>query len=152
MIDQDIVEIPADVRDNSPRVVRVVSNGERLSEGVTMSGPMLDHYRAKTSLYSYTMHEWDDVNPAGHRVTYTWFADRYGALVWVYETEYFTRVKCAECEHRYAQRYVITVGQDGRRSDPTPLCGTHVDVTRRAANRMGGTFLLSEPLRIGQHV
>ena len=72
-------------------------------------------------------------------------------MVWAYETEYFTRVACTECSHHYAARYVITVGEDGRRSDPTPLCDMCVMFTRRMAPRMGGTVLESAPLRIGQH-
>ena len=145
-----IIEIPADVKDNNLRIVRITSRDERLSDGFTMSDKMLQHYRDRADFYGYTTHEGDNVDRDDNRVTLTWFADTLGQHVWLYETSYFTRVPCPDHEAHYAQHYVSITDQDGVTTIARPCCGDCTASLRRSARDADMTLNLSEPLRIGQ--
>lgn len=156
MTDTITVDIPADVRDNNTHTVRVVSNGTRQTEGGQSAATRLADYKKMQELFGYAVHEFDAEDRDGRRVTLTWFADTQGQLVWLFETSYYTRVECARCAYHWAQAYVV-IEQDGESTDPEPLCGDHIDMTRkrvRHARDDAGielTMHCSEPLRIGQH-
>jgi hypothetical protein len=139
------VEIPADVKDNNSLTVRVQWRGS-VPEELTEQ----DLVTARWT-FGYIVDQWDDVDRKGNRVTITRMDKRDGRNVWLYETSYFTRVKCAECAPRWAQVYqVVTI--EGVSSDPVPRCGEHADVFRRATRGTPGVVVTeSEPLRIGQH-
>lgn len=146
-----IIEIPADVKDNSLHVVRITSRDERAKEGNWPASRSLDDYRARADFYSYTTHEGDTIDRDGNRVTLTWFADTLGQHVWLYETSYFTRVPCPDHDAYYAQHYVSITDQDGVTTIARPCCGDCTASLRRSARDADMTLNLSEPLRIGQH-
>lgn len=146
--DSAAVEIPADVKDNSRDVLRIQWRNTR-----RISAWMLDTtIRDACEWLSYPVYVWEDTDRDGNRVTLTRIVSLGGYTVDLFATYYYTRVACVHDCSGYAQRYVITVGADGvTRSEPTPLCGWHLDSIRRSARRMGGIVLESEPLVIGQH-
>lgn len=151
MTTTDTVEIPADVRDNSPHTVRVTSRDTRAREGVNSAADQLASDLRNAALFSYTTHQWDDVDRDRNRVTYTWFADTAGRMVWVFETAYFTRTACLTHDGRYAVCYASITDQDGVTTIASPVCGGCLSDLRRSARDSGMTLNLSEPLRIGQH-
>ena len=120
------VEIPADVRDNSPHTVRFQWRGvvtEKLTDR--------DLELARTT-FKYTVYQWDDVAPDGQRVTLTRMDDAEGHNVWFYGTYHFTRVACAEGEGcgSYATRYV-SVTENGKTSGARPVCNMHLSHLRK---------------------
>lgn len=160
MTDTLSVEIPADVKDNNTRVVRITSRDERDTEGSWPAARHLADYRKRTRFYGYTLHEWDDVSRDGHRITLSWFANTLGHHVWLYETSYYTRVTCQAClQYRaqsYAAHYVTVTGGPLATDEPVPLCGKHRSYLLNQLSTGPGTppsgeIHLSEPLRIGQH-
>lgn len=141
---QHAVAIPADVKDNSPHTVLVGWRNARPE-------PLTEHdLTLARDTFGYTVYQWDDVNKSGDRVTLTRM-DKGDRQQWLYETSYFTRVKCADCEHSYAQVYQqITVGD--MLSEAVPRCDTHAGFFRRGLCDMPDVTLYeSETLRIGQH-
>lgn len=154
-----MVEVPADVRDNSATVTDYAFMRYRsLDKGVRT----LQHRDADLDCYrrwlapNYTVYSWDDVNPDGQRCRF----DRVirngtGVTAALYHTEYYTRVTCAPCTQfrarSYATYFAVVNGAD-RSSDPIPVCDEHLrDLRRSLASWPTGSITLSEPLRIGQH-
>lgn len=138
------VEIPADVKDNSGYTV-VVRWRSTAPQDLTERDLALAR-----DTFGYTVYQWDDINKAGDRVTLTRM-DKDDRQVWLYETSYFTRVACADCEVRWAVVYQqITV--DGLLSEAVPRCGTHADFFIRGLRGLSDVTLHeSEPLNIGKH-
>lgn len=156
MTDTITVEIPANVKDNSPRTVRVQwrsSVADELTE---------QDLRLAREVFGYTVYVWDDVDRDGNRVTLTRMDKADGRNVWMYETSYFTRVAChmGEWCPSYATYYVR---QDDPREpveEAQPYCDTHTaEIIGQPLNLRehsyitedGDLILLSERLRIGQH-
>ena len=145
MTETATVEIPDDVRDNSPHTVRFQWRGV-----VTEELTDRDLEMARTT-FGYTVYRWHDVAPDGQRVTLTRMDNAKGHNVWFYGTYHFTRVACAECACSYASVYQVITAK-GDTSDPVPRCDQHADRFRRAiAGEPGIVLTESEPLRIRQH-
>lgn len=152
MGDTMTVEIPADVKDNSQHHIRIQWRNVRdATEDEILSGK---HYLTS---FGYTLHQWDDEDKNGTRVTLHRFVNREGQTVDLYATYYYTRVACNRCDTSYASAYVV-IELDGvpERSKPEPLCGNHHSIEQVRVNRArreGVNVLLyrSEWLNIGQH-
>lgn len=141
-----VVEIPADVKDNSMHTVRVQWRGVRDARP-----DEVESGRRYLDTFGYTLYEWDDVDRDGTRVTLHRFVNRDGQTVDLYATYYYTRVKCDRCDHSYASRFVKQVGE-GWEAGPYPLCDNDLYMARRVNSREPSvTLLVSEPLIIGQH-
>jgi len=145
-----VVEIPADVKDNSEAVTeyafmshRAPDKGKRTP--VDRDNTIIDH-----GLFGYVWHEWRDVNPDGQRCRFDMFVREDGTVTHLLHTEYFTRTACAECEYSYAGVYQVIQTEDGM-SDAVPRCDQHADRFRRALTGEAVTLHESEPLLIGQH-
>ncbi len=141
------VEIPADVKDNSPRTVRVRWRDTRQISQHTLED---DLYWAR-EVFGFTVHQWEDVDREQQPVTLTRIVNERGCTRELYETSYFTRVPCAECEYSYASVYQTIVDEDGEVIGPVPRCDTHAHIFRKLTQREGVTLYESERLRIGQH-
>lgn len=141
-----IVEIPADVKDNSTHSIRIQWRSTRdASPHEVGSG------RRHLATFGYTLYEWDDTDRDGTRVTLHRFVNREGHTVDLFATYYFTRTACAECEYSYASVYQVIQTEDGM-SDAVPRCDEHADRFRRAIAGEPGVILHeSERLRIGEH-
>jgi hypothetical protein len=141
------VAIPADVKDNSTHTVEI-----RWRDNVPVSAESLDRDRQYANIYGYTWHDWDDIDRDGRRVTLHRVVNKIGHTVALYETSYYTRVKCTDCDNYWAQHYIAVTDADGVTHPAAPFCGTHGDVVKKIADRTPGhTWTQSEPLRIGQH-
>lgn len=146
MSDLDIVEIPADVKDNSPHSIRIQWRSVR-----DAWPDEIDSGKRSLSTFGYTLYEWDDVDADGIRVTMHRFVSQTGDTVDLFATYYYTRVACADCRHSYAE-YYQRITTDTDTSEAVPRCGTHADMFRRSLRGVFGVTLHeSEYLRIGQH-
>lgn len=142
------VAIPDDVRDNSPATVEVRWRDAR---PVTEDEFLIDKLYA--AIFGYIVYEWETTDREGHRVTLTWFVGDHGEgrAVAAYETSYFTRVKCADCEYHWAQYYISVAAPHGD-GKPFPQCGDHAAGVRSYQRRNpDAQVAFSEPLCIGQH-
>ena len=141
-----IIEIPADVKDNSLRVVRIQWRGawDAHPDEIGTGKRYLD-------TFGYTLHEWDDVDKDGTRVTLHRFADREEHTVDLYATYRFTRVPCITHPETYARYYASVTDQDGVTTIASPYCGWCMTGVRNSATDAGMTVNASEPLHIGQH-
>jgi hypothetical protein len=147
MTDTLTVEIPADVKDNSRTAVRVQWRSVRPVKLVE-----IEQDKGYAHLYGYTVHEWDDEDRDGNRVTLTRFINRSGITVNLYATYYFTRVACTDCEHSYATRYIAVTDADGDTHPAAPFCDEHGHVVKRITDRQPGwSWAESAELSIGQH-
>lgn len=146
MTDTLTVEIPADVKGNSRTHVRIQWRNTRAA-----SAEELESARKYAPTFRYTIHEWDDVDKDGTRVTLMRISRADGATVDLFATYYFTRVACATggCCYSYADHYALVVKDGETTTDgPLPYCEEHL----RYIEREGGlTVHRSEPLIIGQH-
>lgn len=103
----------------------------------------------------YTHHQWHDVNPDGQRSRFDMIVNRTGHVVYLFHTEYFTRVACRTggwC-HSYASYYVlVTKNGEPTTDDPLPFCDEHTDTVVKAAARHDNVHVhKSERLFVGQH-
>lgn len=141
------VEIPADVKDNSTHTVRVQWRNVRDAHSGEVESAIVH-----LDTFGYTMHQWDDEDRDGARVTLTRFVNRTGQTVDLYATYYFTRVACTDCEYSYASSYIAVTDADGVTHPAAPFCGTHGDVVKRITDRQPGySWTESEYLIVGQH-
>lgn len=141
------VKIPADVLHNSPHTVRIVSNGTR-----ALFGDELNNTRQNTQLFGYTMYEWDETSKDGDRITLTWFADSAGRAVWLYETTYYTRVKCEQCEYHWASVYQMITTTSDIVTVPVARCDEDAREFRRSmGHEPHATLHESERLNPGRH-
>lgn len=143
MSDTLTVEIPADVKDNSPHTVRFQWRGV---VDDTLNAYDLDLAR---NVFKYDVYIWEDTAPDGQRVTMTRM-DKDGKNQWLYGTYHFTRVACKTGCAGYAQAYVMYDNGVGNPS-VKPYCGDCLCTLRKVAQHEGATLTESEPLRIGQH-
>ncbi len=147
MSDLDIVEIPADVKDNSPHSIRIQWRSVR-----DAWPDEIDSGKRSLSTFGYTLYEWDDVDADGIRVTMHRFVSQTGDTVDLFATYYYTRVKCTDCEYSYATRYIAVTDSDGITHRAAPFCDEHGRVVKRITNQQAGfSWHESEPLLIGQH-
>lgn len=147
MADTLTVEIPADVLDNTPRTVQV-----RWRDTLDIDAEQLARTRKYAYLFGYTWASWDDFDRNGERVTLHRVTDRDGHTVELYETSYYTRVACTDCEYSWAVAFYQVTDADGITHPAAPFCGTHGDVVERIARREPGCSVArSAWLRIGQH-
>lgn len=157
------VEIPADVRDNSETVTDYAFM-RHLSPNRGDVGPGGRDYELATTRnylsHMYDVYSWSDVNQ-GHRLGYgagqrcrfdMVVNKKTGVVAYLFHTEYFTRVACAEGSwcHSYASVYQVIQTEDGM-SDAVPRCDEHAHLFRRVAARNGAAVYESERLHIGQH-
>lgn len=150
-----VVEIPANVRDNSETVTDYAFM-RHLSPGRGVVGPVGRdrENRVKRDYLShrYTYYAWSDVNANGQRCRFDmWVENETGQVVNLFHTEYFTRVACHTggwC-HSYATHYALVI-KDGEATtdDPLPYCDEHLRYIERED---GLTVHRSERLLIGQH-
>lgn len=156
MGDTVTVEIPADVKNNSETATDYAFMRHRGPDRGVISTHFRDSnlkaFRTWLSA-NYAVFTWQDVNPNGQDCRFDMVIRKLtGDVVSLTHTEYWTRVKCAHCEPRYAVRYVQYMRDGWRAGDPLPLCGEHLEFEQRASRSSGDfTLLLSEPLLIGQH-
>lgn len=151
MNDTVTVEIPADVRDNSETVTDYAFMRHRSPDKGVRTPKQRDTDINNAPFFGYRHFTWHDVNPDGQRCRFDMLVDEGGQVVDLFHTEYFTRVKCAECEYSYAQYYMTVTTPDGT-SEPVARCGEHTRTFMNASRGIPGvTVTLSEPLRIGQH-
>jgi hypothetical protein len=102
--------------------------------------------------FRYTVHQWDDTDRDGIRVTLSRFINRQGQTVDLFATYYFTRVPCVDCEFPWAEFYTTITDDESGVPSVAARCGAHTaDFVREYHNTPGFTITLSEPLRIGQH-
>lgn len=154
MTNEHIVAIPDDVRDNVTQVTRVMDGRLITREGQRPVELTLRQYREHYREYGLTLHEFDTVDSAGHRITVTWFANIHQHLTWAYVTEYFTQVPC-HCGYRWAVAYVA-YDQDGIFLRSRPVCSIHLDSARLRVERARDagvdlTLHVSEPLHTVRH-
>jgi hypothetical protein len=137
------VEIPADVKDNSPHTVRVQWRNVRDAKP-----DEVESGRRYLNTFGYTLYEWDDVDRDGTRVTLHRFVNREGRTVDLYATYYFTRVACHTGDwcYSYASHYILLLKDGEPTTDgPLPYCEDH----QRFHPSL--TVRRSERLVIGQH-
>lgn len=151
MPDTLTVDIPADVKDNS-RTIRAM----RWRGGVLISEEDLKRDRGFAAHFGHAVYEWDDVaqNPdgtPGARQSWVHIVSEHGHSLELFLIEYFTRVKCADCEYHWAQYYVSVDVPHGDGS-AFPQCGNHAAAVRSyQRHHPDAKVAFSEPLRIGQH-
>lgn len=148
MTDTPTVEIPADVKDNNTRTVRVQWRSVRDEN----PGELESAYKWAPT-FGYTVYRWDDTDKDGKRVTLSRFVNRDEQTVYLFATYYFTRVACGRGDwcYSYATYYTVVVDADGKASDTVPYCDEHVHQMRRNIADLPLNLHLSEPLIIGQH-
>jgi hypothetical protein len=153
MIDQDTVEIPADVRDNSETVTDYAYMGHRAPDKGVRTPLHREMEVGLASTFRYRVYTWRDVNPDGQRCAFTMMVKADGTVTHLFHTEYFTRVACYQGEwcSSYASHYVTTTGGMLPTTDPVPVCDHHIDGLRKSFRDSPVTINLSERLRIGQH-
>lgn len=151
------VEIPDDVQDNVTQVSRIMDGRLIITrEGSIPVELILRDYRRRSDEYGLTTYEFDTIDPHGHRITVTWFANINGSLAWVFVTDYYTHVPCSRCPYRWAVAYVV-FEQDGVTLAPAPVCSIHLDSSRTRVDRareagIDLTLHTSEPLRINRRL
>jgi len=147
-----IIEIPADVRDNSETVTDYAFMGHRARDRGVRSPAARDDALEWASFFRYAVHTWQTVNPrSGQRCRFDMLTKHDGTMVHLFHTEYFTRVACLTHDASYASRYVSIVDQDGVATVTSPYCGMCVAHLHRSAQDSGMTVRQSEPLYTGQH-
>jgi hypothetical protein len=151
MADTLTVEIPADVLDNTSRTVQV-----RWRDTLDIDAEQLARTRKYAYLFGYTWTSWDDFDRDGERVTLHRVTDQTGCTVELYETSYYTRVACTDCEYycaySWAEAFYQVTDADGIAHPAAPFCGTHGHAVERIASREPGySVARSAWLRIGQH-
>lgn len=154
MSDTLTVEIPADVKDNSEKVtdyafMRHLSPNKGVTDRVER-----DTQLGTAAILGYPRYTWQDVNPDGQRCRFDMIVSpKTGEVVYLYHTEYFTRVACYQGDwcSSYAAHYVTTSGGTLPLTDPVPVCEHHIDGLRKSFADSPVTLHLSEPLLIGQH-
>lgn len=154
MTDTLTVEIPADVRDNSETVTDYAfMRHQGPGRGVTSVQTRDNSLRNVEAfpVLRYTLHQWHDVNPDGQRCRFDMIVNRSGHVVYLFHTEYFTRVPCILHEHYYATRYACVTGTGGAPTTAAPYCDECMRVMHRATETEGGTVHMSARLLVGQH-
>lgn len=147
MTDTLSVEIPADIKDNSPHTVRIQWRNVRDAEPTELSSA-----RTFAPSFGYTIYEWEDTDKDGTRVTLFRVMNKEGLTVDLFATYYFTRVACTYCDSSWAVVYLQVTDADGIPHPAAPFCGTHADVVRAITRHSPGySVAQSEYLRIGQH-
>lgn len=141
-----IIEIPSDIKDNNTHTVRIQWRSVRDARP-----DEIETGKRYLNTFGYTLHEWDDVDKHGTRVTLTRFMNREGRTVDLYATYYFTRVACATHDAHYAVHFASVTDEDGCTTIAAPYCDWCVTSLRRSARDTGMTLNLSETMRIGQH-
>lgn len=132
--------------DNNTHTVQV-----RWRDTIPVTPGTLEDDKQYADIFGYTWYEWDDIDRDDRRVTLTRVVARGGHTVELYETSYFTRVKCADCEYSYADRYQVVTTPDAT-SQPVARCSEHAHRFRRSTFDLPGvTVHDSAYLRIGQH-
>lgn len=150
------VPIPASIKDNSETVIDYAFTRHLSPDKGVVSPHLRDDnlrvYRDHLAT-NYTTYSWRDVNPDGQKCRFDMVIRNItGDVVSLMHTEYWTRVKCAHCEPRYAVHYVQYMRNGEQAGDPLPLCSEHLEFEQRASRTTGEfALLLSEPLLIGQH-
>jgi len=152
----DTVEIPEDVRDNSETVTDYAFM-RHLSPGRGVVGPTGRDYELRTTREylnrMYATYSWSDVNPDGQRCRFDMIVNRKSGMVaHLFHTEYWTRVKCTDCEYHWAISYLQVTDWDGNTHPAAPFCEYHgANVKRINASLPGYRIAESAPLLIGQH-
>lgn len=155
MTDTLAVEIPADVKDNSGSVTDYAFRRD-LSPNRGVVTPAERDRQIKLGDLSpslrYTVHSWTDVNPDGQRCRFDMIVNRTGHVVYLFHTEFWTRVGCTDCEYSYAGSYIAVTDADGVTHPAAPFCDEHGRVVKKITERNRGySWAESEGLRIGQH-
>jgi hypothetical protein len=153
-----LVEIPADVRDNSATVTDYAFM-RHLSPDRGVRTPSGRDYELKVVRehlgHMYEVFAWSDVNPDGQRCRFDMVVRKdSGTVAYLFHTEYFTRTACAEGHycHSYASVYQVIATGDAEPGPAVPRCDEHAGWFRRACTGEPGLVLMeSERLLIGQH-
>lgn len=153
-----VVEIPADVRDNSETVTDYAFSRHRSPDRGVVTPDYRDRTIGHADLFGYTLYSWHDVNQgnkqgwgAGQRCRFDMLVNAVGKVVHLFHTEYWTRVGCIDCEYSYAGSYIRVTYKDGSTGPVAPFCDEHGLMYKREAERLGHTWTESDPLLIGQH-
>lgn len=151
-----MVEIPADVRDNSETVIDYAFMRHRSPKRGVVGPTGRDYELTVSREYLSHLHEvysWSDVNPDGQRCRFDMIVNKNtGVISYLFHTEYFTRVPCILHDAHYASYYAsVTDGETGETTTPAAYCDECMILMRRSTRDQGDTVNTSEPLHIGQH-
>lgn len=152
-----IIDIPADVRDNSEAVTDYAFMRDRVRYSWAWAYHTVDERHREIKRVTQfpelglTHYQWHDTSPNGQRCRFDMIVNADGVVVNLFHTEYFTRVPCITHDAHYARAYASITDYDGVTTIASPYCDECLRSLRRSAKDAEMTFNESEPLHIGQH-